>query len=61
MMLENCCFDKFELLSTSLVRSGKLGEIVYCHGAYAHELRGEVLGGNVNRHYRLRNYELRNC
>ena len=61
MMLENCCFDRFELLSTSLVRSGKLGKIVYCHGAYAHELRGEVLGGNVNRHYRLKNYELRNC
>lgn len=61
MMLENCCFDKFELLTTSLVRAGRLGKIVYCHGAYAHELRGEVLGGNVNRHYRLKNYMLRNC
>jgi hypothetical protein len=35
--------------------------VVYCHGAYGHELRGEILGGNVNRHYRLRNYMLRNC
>lgn len=61
MMLENCCFDKFELLTASLVRAGKLGKIVYCHGAYGHELRGEVLGGNVNRHYRLKNYMLRNC
>lgn len=61
MMLENCCFDRFELLSTSLVRSGRLGKVVYCHGAYAHELRGEILGGNVNRHYRLKNYQLRNC
>lgn len=61
MMLENCCFDRFELLTTSLVRAGKLGKIVYCHGAYAHELRGEVLGGNVERHYRLKNYQLRNC
>ena len=61
MLLENCCFDRFELLTTSLVRSGKLGKVMYCHGAYAHELRGEILGGNVNRHYRLQNYMLRNC
>ncbi len=61
MLLENCCFDRFELLSTSLVRSGRLGRVLYCHGAYAHELRGEILGGNVNRHYRLRNYMHRNC
>ena len=61
MLLENCCFDRFELLCTSLVRSGLLGKVLYCHGAYAHELRGEILGGNVNRHYRLRNYMHRNC
>ena len=61
MLLENCCFDRFELLSTSLHRAGKLGRVLYCHGAYAHELRGEILGGNVNRHYRLKNYALRNC
>ena len=61
MFLENCCYGKFELLSTALVRKGMLGEIVYCHGAYGHDLRGEVLGGRVNRHYRLQNYIERNC
>jgi len=61
MFLENCCFDKFELLSTSLYRNGKLGEVVYCHGAYAHELRDEILGGHVDRHYRLDNYIHRNA
>lgn len=60
MFLENCCFDRFELLTASLVRSGKLGRVLYCSGAYAHELRGEILGGNVNRHYRLRHYMHRN-
>lgn len=59
MMLENCCFGKFELLVTSLQRAGKLGEILHCHGAYRHDLRSEILGGNVNRHYRLNNYEKR--
>lgn len=61
MLLENCCFDRFELLVTSMSRAGKLGRIMYCHGAYAHELRGEILSGEIKRHYRLRNYQLRNC
>lgn len=61
MFLENCCFDKFELISTTLARQGKLGEVVHCHGAYSHDLRDEICGGNVNRHYRLTNYMKRNC
>lgn len=61
MFMENCCYDKFELLTTALVRAGKLGEIVHCKGAYAHDLRDEVAGGFVNRHYRLLNYLKRNC
>lgn len=61
MFLENCCYGKFELLSTALARKGLLGEIVHCHGAYGHDLRAEVLGGNVNCHYRLNNYLKRNC
>lgn len=61
MMMENCCFDRFELLSTALARKGKLGEIVHLHGAYSHDLRDEILGGYVKRHYRLDNYKKRNC
>jgi len=61
MFMENCCYDKFELLTTALVRAGKLGTIVHCHGAYSHDLRDEITGGSVNRHYRLRNYMNRNC
>ena len=60
MFMENCCFDKFELLTTAVARRGKLGKIVHCHGSYAHDLRGEISGGNINRHYRLRNYTNRN-
>lgn len=61
MFLENCCYGKRELLATRLARLGKLGEIVYCHGAYCHDLRSEICGGIENRHYRLRNYLTRNC
>ena len=59
MLMENCCFAKEELLATAMVREGKLGKIVHCRGAYGHDLRHEITYGNINRHYRLRNYHLR--
>ena len=51
MLLENCCFDRFELLSESLVRAGKLGEVVNCHGAYAHVRSGRRNGAVLSRFY----------
>lgn len=38
MMLENCCYDFFELLTLNMARQGFFGEIVHCEGAYIHEL-----------------------
>ncbi len=61
MFLENCCYGKKELLAANLIEHGVLGEIVYCHGAYFHDLREEIAGGYINRHYRLHNYIGRNC
>ena len=61
MLMENCCFNESELMVTAAVRAGKLGTIVHCSGAYAHDLRDEVATGNIKRHYRLRNYLSRNC
>ncbi len=61
MFLENCCYGKKELLATALARKGILGEVVYCHGSYSHDLRDEISYGVKNRHYRLRNYLVRNC
>ena len=61
MLAENCCYDKSELLATAMARAGKFGRIVHCSGAYAHDLREEITHGNINRHYRLRNYTNRNC
>lgn len=60
MFMENCCYGKFEMLTQALARAGRLGTIVHCHGAYGHDLRDEILGGRVNRHYRLGNYMKRN-
>ena len=61
MFMENCCFNKTELLVTNVVRNGLMGEVVYCHGAYGHDLRHEIAYGKQRRHYRLRNYINRNC
>ncbi len=61
MFMENCCFGEKELLATNLARHGIFGEIVHCSGAYSHDLRDEIAGGNIDRHYRLRNYTNRNC
>ncbi|PTX98656.1 acetylgalactosaminidase [Opitutus sp. ER46] len=39
MMLENCCYDFFELLTLNLARHGWFGEILHGEGAYLHDLR----------------------
>lgn len=61
MFLENCCYGKNEMLIRNIVRDGLFGEIVHCHGAYAHDLREEIAFGKEKRHYRLNNYLNRNC
>jgi len=40
MMLENCCYDFFELLTLNMTRNGMFGELVHAEGAYIHDLRG---------------------
>ena len=59
MFMENCCYNKDELLATAMARKGKFGTIVHCSGAYGHDLRREVSHGIINRHYRFKNYENR--
>ena len=38
MMLENCCYDFFELLTLNMARQGFFGDIVHGEGAYIHNL-----------------------
>lgn len=45
MMLENCCYDFFELLTLNLARAGFFGEIIHGEGAYNHNL----LEGNFSK------------
>jgi hypothetical protein len=38
MMMENCCYDFFELLTLNLARQGFFGEVIHGEGAYIHDL-----------------------
>ena len=39
IMMENCCYDRIELLILNLVRKGILGEIIHGECGYLHDLR----------------------
>ena len=38
MMLENCCYDFFELSALQMAREGLFGEILHAEGSYCHNL-----------------------
>src|SRR5882762_11814774 len=38
MILENCCYDFFELMTLNMARQGFFGEIIHGEGAYIHDL-----------------------
>ena len=37
MMLENCCYDFFELLVLNMVREGFFGDIIHADAGYLHD------------------------
>ena len=45
MILENACYDFFELMTLNMARQGFFGEIVHAEGAYIHDL----LEGNFSK------------
>ena len=66
MMLENCCYGRFELMALRLAREGKFGELMHCSGGYLHHLpQGELFRddgeGVITSHYRLLEYVHRTC
>lgn len=61
MFLENCCYNKDELLVSALVKNGVLGDVSFCQGYYCHDLREEIAGGIYTNHYRLEEYQNHNC
>ncbi|MEG2239482.1 MAG: Gfo/Idh/MocA family oxidoreductase [Alistipes sp.] len=39
MMLENCCYDFFEMATLNMAQKGLFGTLVHAEGAYIHDLR----------------------
>ena len=39
IMMENCCYDRSELMVLNMVRQGLFGELVHAEGGYMHDLR----------------------
>ena len=61
MMLENVCYRREEMMAMKMARAGMFGDIVFCESGYRHDIRDEICEGEARRHYRLRNYQNRNC
>ncbi len=40
VMMENCCYDRTELMILNMVRKGLLGELLHAECGYLHDIRG---------------------
>lgn len=61
MMLENCCYGRYELALLQMKREGKFGTIVNCTGGYIHDLRYNFLNLKGVGLERVENHQKRNC
>ncbi len=62
VILENCCYDFFELLTLNMVRQGVFGDLIHGEGAYIHDLdywqfnkpkNDKMVDGAYNDYWRL--------
>ncbi len=57
IMLENCCYDEFEMALLNMASKGLLGEIIHAEGAYLHDLR-ERVSSNDNGERKWNNWQV---
>ena len=50
MMLENCCYDFFEMATLNMAQQGLFGEVVHTEGAYNHDLRAYCMNDTTGYH-----------
>jgi predicted dehydrogenase len=60
VILENCCYDRVELLVMNMVRQNVLGELLHAECGYLHNLRRHKLGNNYQGQWRLQHSIKRN-
>lgn len=44
MLLENCCYGKYEMMVLNMIKKGLFGEVVHCECGYGHDLREHLAG-----------------
>ncbi|MDU1890809.1 MAG: Gfo/Idh/MocA family oxidoreductase [Dysgonomonas sp.] len=47
IMLENCCYDFFELATLNMAQQGVFGNVTYGEGAYIHDMNDFLISGNI--------------
>lgn len=57
IMLENCCYDEFELCTMNMVKQGVFGDIIHAEGSYLHDLR-ERISTNDNGERKWSNWQV---
>ena len=57
IMLENCCYDEFELCTINMAHQGVLGDIIHAEGSYLHDLR-ERISTNDNGERKWSNWQI---
>ena len=60
MMMENCCYDRTELMILNMVRKGLLGELIHAEGGYVHDMRSGKFSKIGRGIWRLPHSEKRN-
>ncbi len=53
VMMENCCYDRVELMVLNMVRKGLLGDLLHGECGYRHDLRGLKLAPEANGYWNM--------
>ncbi|MCL4812708.1 MAG: Gfo/Idh/MocA family oxidoreductase [Vicinamibacteraceae bacterium] len=60
VMMENCCYDRTEMMILAMVRRGLFGELLHAEGGYLHDLRELKLTDFYYDRWRLKHSVARN-
>ena len=60
VMMENCCYDREELIILNMVRQGVLGEMLHAECGYMHDLRALIFQETKRGEWRLKHAVERN-
>ncbi|MCK5147309.1 Gfo/Idh/MocA family oxidoreductase [bacterium] len=60
VMMENCCYDRIEMMVFNMIRKGVFGEVLHGECGYMHDLRNYKVGGLYEGDWRIKHSINRN-